>query len=165
MKFSTQEEYGLRCLLRLAKAGNSRGMTIPEISAVEGLSKANVAKILRILRIGGFIESVRGQAGGYKLKLAPEEMKLSDVLEVLGGKLFDNSFCRDHAGQGVVCHNTIDCSIRSLWRTMQGVLDQVLSSMTLNDLIQSEQIIATQLLFQSEKALEGVQNMQEKSSF
>ncbi len=157
MKFSTQEEYGLRCLLRLAKAGNSRGMTIPEISAVEGLSKANVAKILRILRIGGFIESVRGQAGGYKLKLAPEEMKLSDVLEVLGGKLFDNTFCRDHAGQGAVCHNTIDCSIRSLWRTMQGVLDQVLSSMTLNDLVQSEQKMATQLLFQSEKVLDSFQ--------
>ena len=32
MKFSSQEEYGLRLLLRIAKSSSSAGMTIPELS-------------------------------------------------------------------------------------------------------------------------------------
>jgi len=50
MKFSAQEEYGLRCLLRIAGSKSPNGLTIPEISTVEGLTQANTAKILRILR-------------------------------------------------------------------------------------------------------------------
>jgi Rrf2 family iron-sulfur cluster assembly transcriptional regulator len=51
MKFSTQEEYGLRLLLRIAKSDSPNGFTIPELSEVEGLSAANTAKILRALSI------------------------------------------------------------------------------------------------------------------
>jgi len=54
MKFSAQEEYGLRCLLRIAYSKSPNGITIPEISEIEKLSQANVAKLLRILRLGGF---------------------------------------------------------------------------------------------------------------
>ena len=36
MKFSTQEEYGLRLLLRIAKSDSSNGLTIPELSEIEG---------------------------------------------------------------------------------------------------------------------------------
>ena len=68
MKFSTQEEYGLRLLLRIAKSDSPNGLTIPEISELEGLSTANVGKILRMMRLAGYIESARGQTGGYKLK-------------------------------------------------------------------------------------------------
>ena len=57
MKFSTQEEFGLRLLLRIAKSDSSPGLTIPEISELEGISIANAGKILRILRLAGFIES------------------------------------------------------------------------------------------------------------
>jgi DNA-binding IscR family transcriptional regulator len=46
MKFSTQEEYGLRLLLRIGKSDSEKGMTIPELSEQEGLSEANVGKIL-----------------------------------------------------------------------------------------------------------------------
>ena len=67
MKFSTQEEYGLRLLLRIGKSDSDKGMTIPELSEQEKLSEANVGKILRALRLAGFIESSRGQSGGYKL--------------------------------------------------------------------------------------------------
>ena len=57
MKFSTQEEYGLRCLIRIAHYHTlDRGITIPEISKVEGLAEHNVAKILRALRLAGFLE-------------------------------------------------------------------------------------------------------------
>ena len=50
MKLSSQEEYGLRCLLQLARAGVGASLTIAEMSEREGISAPNVAKIMRILR-------------------------------------------------------------------------------------------------------------------
>ena len=37
MKITAQEEYGLRCLLRVAKTDNE-SITLPEVAAAEGLS-------------------------------------------------------------------------------------------------------------------------------
>ena len=141
MKFSAQEEYGIRCLLRIAKATTSNGLTIPEISQLEGLTPANVGKILRILRIGGFIESARGQTGGYKLAHAPKDIIIGDVLSALGGKLYEDGFCSLHSGVESICNNSIDCSIRSLWSTIQNLLDGVLSKITLKDLIGKDELI------------------------
>ncbi|HSP88847.1 MAG TPA: Rrf2 family transcriptional regulator, partial [Ignavibacteriaceae bacterium] len=98
MKFSSIEEYGLRCLLRIGKSGSPNGLTIPEISELEGLSNANVAKILRTLRLGGFIDAARGQTGGYKLAKPPDEIVVGEVLSVLGGRLFEEDFCSTHSG-------------------------------------------------------------------
>ena len=139
MKFSTQEEYGLRCLLRIGMSKSQNGLTIPEISQMEGLSTANVGKILRALRLGGFIESTRGQTGGYKLARPTNEINISEVLSVLGGRLFEASFCDIHSGTEIICTHSIDCSIRSLWRTIQTLLDNVLEKITLKDLIGTEE--------------------------
>lgn len=138
MKFSTQEEYGLRCLIRIAKSNSPNGLTIPEISEMEGLSTAHVAKLLRILRIGEFIESSRGQTGGYKLGRPSSEIIIGNVLEALGGKLYESSFCNIHSGIQDICTNSIDCSIRSLWSKVQSLLDSVLNKLTLRDLLGNE---------------------------
>ena len=139
MKFSTQEEYGLRLLLRIGKSNSANGLTIPELSEQEGLSEANVGKILRMLRLAGFVESSRGQTGGYKLNRPSNEILVGDVLTSLGGKLYESSFCDLHAGVENICTNSIDCSIRSLWKTVQTMLDGLLSKITLQDLLGSEQ--------------------------
>jgi Rrf2 family protein len=139
MKFSTQEEYGLRCLLRIAKFYHSgKSLTIPEISRAEGISEHNTGKILRVLRIGGFLTAERGQFGGYTLSSAPEEIKIDEVLYVLGGKLYDDSFCQSHSGDSDFCTNSIDCSVRSLWRIIQDSVNSVLKNLTLKDLLGSE---------------------------
>ena len=139
MKFSTQEEFGLRLLLRIAKSDSPHGLTIPEISELEGISIANAGKILRILRLADFIESSRGQTGGYKLKKSAEEIVVSNVLNALGGKLYESSFCDLHAGIENICTNSIDCSIRSLWKTIQTMLDGVLGKITLQNLLGKEE--------------------------
>jgi Rrf2 family protein len=138
MKFSTQEEYGLRCLLRIYKSNSPNGLTIPEISQMEGLTAANTGKLLRALRIGGFIESTRGQTGGYKLSRPADEIIIGEVLAVLGGRLFESDFCNGHSGSELICTHTIDCSIRSLWRTVQVLIDGVLGKITLKNLAGSE---------------------------
>lgn len=138
MKLSAQEEYGLRCLLHMASKGDGASLSIPEISRAEGLSIPNVAKLMRLLRIGGFVASVRGQAGGYTLSRPANAIAVGPVLELLGGRLYGPSFCERHAGLQEVCNHNENCLIRSLWRTLQRMMEGVLANMTLSDLLQSE---------------------------
>lgn len=136
MKISAQEEYGIRCLLEIGRSGPGASLTIPEISRAEQISHHYVAKLLRVLRRGGLVKSVRGQAGGYKLARPLNRITVSEVLAVLGGQLYDPAFCDQHGGAETVCsHNTIDCSIRSLWRNVQQAVDQLLGNTTLDALL------------------------------
>ena len=137
MKLSSLEEYGLRCLLQLARTSLNESLTIEEISHAEGITSPNVAKIMRIMRRGGFVESVRGQNGGYSLALTAHEIIIGDVLEVLGGRLYDPKFCQHFVGSEDSClHESSHCSIRSLWNRVQSAVDDVLRQTTLADLAQ-----------------------------
>lgn len=138
MKLSAQEEYGIRCLLHMAGKGTGASLSIPEISRAEGLSIPNVAKLMRLLRIGGFVASVRGQAGGYTLTRPPEQISVGSVLELLGGRLFGSNFCDRHSGLLPVCAHGEDCGLRSLWGALQKAIDGVLANLTLQDLLKPE---------------------------
>jgi len=139
MKLSSHEEYGLRCLLRIGLAGPEESLTIPEISQAEALSPAYAAKLLRMLRRGGFIKSARGKAGGYTLARPAAQIVIGDVIGVLGGRLFESkNFCHEHSGQTTICTRSVDCSVRSLWHAVQSVVDEVLSKTTLQDLLRTE---------------------------
>ncbi len=65
MKISSQEEYGLRIMLRISRFNDDEGMSIPQLSEAEGLSIPHVSKITRSLRMSGLIKSTRGHKGGY----------------------------------------------------------------------------------------------------
>lgn len=143
MKLSAQEEYGLRCLLRLARQHPADSLTIAELSQAEGISTHYVAKLLRVLRRGGFVKAARGQSGGYTLPRPASQIVVGEALALLGGRLFEPAFCNEHAGLETMCANTVDCSIRSLWRTVQLVVDQVLARTTLQDLVSDEQQMTT----------------------
>ncbi len=134
MKLSAQEEYGLRCVLHLARGGPGVSLTIPEISRAEGLSQPNVAKLMRHLRLGGLVQSARGQTGGYTLARPAESISLGAVLECLGGTLFGPRFCNRHAGKEETCTHAGDCSLRPLWSTMQLMLHGLLERTSLADL-------------------------------
>lgn len=138
MKLSAQEEYGLRCLLHMARLEEGQSLSIPEISRAEGLSVPNVAKLMRLLRLGGFVESVRGQSGGYTLSRPASEILVGSVLDALGGRFYNPKFCDRHAGLESICTRSTDCAIRALWSTVQDVLDSVLRRVTLRDLLCNE---------------------------
>jgi len=136
MKLSAQDEYGLRCLLRLARQPKGQSLTIPEISQSEGISHHNVAKYLRVLRKQGFVESERGQRGGYTLARAPRQIVVGEVLAALGGRLFDPAFCEHHTGVEAMCqHSSVDCAIRGLWVEVQTAVDGVLGRTTVGDMM------------------------------
>lgn len=139
MKLTTQEEYGLRCLLQMARHADKGSLTIGELSRLEGISAPNVAKIMRVLRRKGLVTSMRGQAGGYTLSRPSDRINVGEVLASLGGRLFDSDFCDRHTGVESLCTHLPDCSIRPVLRTVQNVMDDVLGRLTLKSLVCSEQ--------------------------
>ena len=142
MKMTTQEEYGLRCPLRLGRSGPGQSLTISELSRQEAISVPTVAKMMRILRRAALVRSTRGKEGGYTLARAPEQVNVGEALAFLGGRLYDARFCERHAGTVRLCTHTPDCSIRSVWRVLQDAVDGVLARMTLKDLLRTEEEVA-----------------------
>ena len=156
MKITAQEEYGLRILLRIASCRDEEGMSIPQLSDAEGLSSHYVAKLTRILRMEGFINSTPGYKGGYILAKPAKKININKVLKALGGALFDKEFCGLHTGTLRLCINSVDCSSRSLWQMIQFTIDQLLDKITLHDLVNAEKesgIILEQILEQSNREL------------
>ena len=139
MKITAQEEYGLRILLRIAGCRDAEGMSIPQLSEAEGIGPHYVAKLTRMLRMEGFINSTPGYKGGYILAKPAKEIIINDVLKSLGGALYDKKFCGSHAGMLNLCVNSVDCSSRSLWKMIQYTMDQLLDKITLADLVKSEE--------------------------
>ena len=143
MKITSQDEYGLRILIRLAKCEEDEGMSIPQLSEAEGISGPYVSKLTRSLRLAGLIQSTRGHKGGYLLSRPAEEITVSDVMRALGGRLYDSAFCENHSGALNLCTNSIDCSIRSLWSMVQESIDVILDKVTLQDLAGSEKMVSS----------------------
>ena len=138
MKITAQEEYGLRLLIRIASCNDEEGMSIPQLSETEGLSSHYVAKLTRLLRLEGFINSTPGNKGGYVLAKPAQKIIINKVLKALGGSLFDKEFCGLHTGALKLCTHSVDCSSRSLWQMIQYSIDQLLDKITLHDLVNSE---------------------------
>jgi Rrf2 family iron-sulfur cluster assembly transcriptional regulator len=156
MKITSQEEYGLRLLIRIASCKDSDGMSIPQLSEAEGLTPHYVAKLTRILRMAGLVNSTPGNKGGYVLAMPAEEIVINKVLRALGGPLFDSEFCGTHAGALKLCTHSVDCSSRSLWQMIQYTVDQLLNKVTLHDLVNPEKTsakILEELLGQNDEAV------------
>ncbi len=139
MRFSSTEEYGLRCMLQMAKKG-PRGMTtILELSRLEGLTPAYVAKIMSILRKRELVQSLRGQSGGYQLSRPAHDINIHEVLVALGGKFFNQEeVCVTPNKEHLSCIHTMDCAIRSLLMGLDLTLSGYLRKCKLSDLVSSE---------------------------
>ena len=137
MKFSAQEEYGLRSILSLARtearflaqaqaADSPRREypTAPEVAQKEGISVQYVRKLFGLLTKAGLIEGVRGCKGGFQLAKPAGEITVSEVLQVLGGRLYESDTCNRFPGDRKFCVHSNDCSIRSLWSGLQFILDE-----------------------------------------
>lgn len=142
MKITAQVEYGLRIMVRITRCTDAKGLSIRQLSEAEGLSINYVAKLTRLLRIKGLINSTRGHMGGYVLVKPAADITVNDALKALSGKLFDKKFCESHAGMMTLCTNSVDCSIRSLWSMMQATLDKLLDKVTMADMMKNEKDVS-----------------------
>ena len=142
MKITAQEEYGLRCLLRLAAQPRGEPLTIPEIAVAERLSVPYVAKLMHILRQAELVDSNRGRTGGYTLARPADEISLGEALALLGEPLFaDPSYCDRHHGTEDAkgsCVHTTDCAVRAVWRSLGDMIAGVLYRVSLAELLAPE---------------------------
>src|SRR5687768_12380922 len=97
MKISAQEEYGLRCLLQLARQPDEGYLTLRQIAESEGISVAYAGKLLWLLNHAGLVKSVRGAKGGYALARPATEIMLSEVIHVFDEQQME-SHCQQYAG-------------------------------------------------------------------
>lgn len=138
MKINKQDEYGIRILLRIARADSELGLSIPQLSELEEMSHPYVAKITRCLRMSGFIGSTRGQRGGYVLTKPADMINMKEVICSLGGLNLAKETCDEEDGQFKFCTSSVDCSMKSLWTIVQYTIDKVLETITLQDLVAEE---------------------------
>ncbi|MCB2212424.1 Rrf2 family transcriptional regulator [bacterium] len=139
MRITATEEYGLRCLVLLAKRGPGVPLTLADIGGDEGMSQPYAAKIMNLLRQAGLVDSVRGRNGGYILATTPDAIRLTEAFEALGEPLFGPSHC-DRYGSPASDQNCVhseDCSVRGVWAGMNHLINSLLSQVTLEDVVRA----------------------------
>lgn len=137
MRVTTWAEYGVICALNLAKRASAVPVTGRDIAAQERLPADYVEQILLRLRRAEVIKSTRGARGGYMLARPAAEISLRDVIHASELETFD-VHCISHPVEEERCSSSHNCSIRPVWLMLQRKIDDVLSSVTLADLLEDE---------------------------
>ena len=143
MKLSTTEEYGLRCLLQVARrapAGGAGLASIKDVAEAEGLSPDYVAKLLGLLRKADLLDSERGAAGGYRLARPASAISAMEALHALDGSFYGDGFCDSHTGKAERCvHKGRSCSLTALWQAVDQALVVALAGVTVQQLLVGDQ--------------------------
>ena len=87
MKISTKGRYALRMMLDIACQGEGAVVSLKDISGRQDISVKYQEQIVMQLSRAGFLHSVRGPSGGYRLARKPEEYRIGDILRVIEGSL------------------------------------------------------------------------------
>jgi len=155
MKISAQEEFGLRCLLQLARAETQEeSLTLTQIARLEGISVANAGKLMWILNKAGLVQSQRGTKGGYRLARAASNIHLNEVISVLDDERIE-THCSSYAGVLASCVHTGDCGIRPVILELHQIVDNALSEITLSQLLGTEATVDAVL-----HKIQGVKQLQ-----
>ena len=137
MKISAQEEYGLRCLVQLANLPAGESLTLPQIAEREGISTANAGKLMWLLNKAGFVQSTRGTKGGYFLARAADNIRLSEIIQVLDQDVLAKH-CESYTGVLEKCIHKGDCAIRPVIVGLHEIVEHALSQITLAQLVGNE---------------------------
>lgn len=138
MKITAQEEYGLRCIIQLARQTNGEPLMVRDIAEREGLSLAYVEKILWTLSRSGIIESVRGPKGGYRLTRACTEISVGEVMRALGGIQSSEEICGQFTGNHDTCVHHGACDLEPVWASITDFVNSVFDRIPLSQLLQGK---------------------------
>ncbi len=128
MRLSTRSEYGLRALVSLVHRQGDQPVPLRVIAEDEGISEQYLEQIFVELRRAGFVVSVRGAKGGYRLARAAEDIRVGDVIRLLEGSLAPYD-CLDDEGPGCVRQDR--CYTRKVWQRLQDSIEDTLGQMSL----------------------------------
>jgi len=143
MKISKAEEQSLRIMARLA--GEDGQLTLADLSLMEHLPEATIAKLLGRLRRGGLVVALRGRNGGYSLVRPASDISAADVIRALGRPVLEGSGCSTDSPNDPECPHVSNCGLRSVWKHLAQQVGAVLETMTLDDLCCTEEQVQAQL--------------------
>ncbi len=135
MKISTRGRYALRMMADLAMAPGDALVTIKSIAARQEISEKYLEQIVTVLSRAGFVKSVRGSQGGYKLAKPAQEYTVGMVLRLIEGDLVPVSCMEDEPNQ---CPRCDQCVTLGVWEKIAEAVNNVVDNITLADLVKSK---------------------------
>lgn len=133
----------MRALTNLGRRYGPHVVRIQEVADEENIPKRFLEQILNDLRTGGFVESRRGVAGGYRLSKAPERISLAAVVRHIEGALAPIGCVSENYYEKCNCPNEARCALRSVMKEVRDTVAGMMQSLTVADLVQrSHQLLA-----------------------
>ena len=130
MKISTKGRYALKVMIDLATNYNGNFIPLTEIARRQQISNKYLEQIVAMLNKAGYLETLRGNNGGYKLAKSPKEYKIGDILRATEGDIAPIACIREEK-----CMQTENCSTYKFWDGLDKVINDYIDSKTLEDMI------------------------------
>jgi Rrf2 family protein len=136
VKLSVRGEYALRALivLGLDYLEDDSVVRIQEISKRQNIPKRFLEQILNDLKSVSILESKRGVAGGYRLKVPPDRITLAEVIRHIEGPLAPVSCVSERFYEKCSCPNEDKCAIRSVMKEVRDAIVKILETVTIAQL-------------------------------
>ncbi len=132
MKLSTKTRYGTRLIIDLALNYENGHVQLSKIANRLDISLKYLELIISSLKKAGYISTLRGAKGGYKLKIHPKEITVGEVVAVLeGGTCFVE--CTENKE---ACEKSENCLTRLIWKDAAEAMYEKLYSITFFNVIQ-----------------------------
>lgn len=132
MKISTKGRYALRLMLDIALNDAKTPVRIKDIAERQQISDKYLEQIVSSLNKAGFVKSLRGPQGGYRLTKKPEEYTVGMILRLIEGSLAPVACLDDDINN---CARADRCPTLILWGKLYDAISEVVDNITLADLI------------------------------
>ena len=134
MKLSLRGEYALRALVVLGLNYDQPVVRIQTISEHQNIPKRFLEQILNELKSGGFVQSKRGVAGGYRLARRPEEITLAAVVRHIEGALAPVRCVSKRYYRKCSCPDESRCAIRRVMKEIRDAVVKIAERVTVAEL-------------------------------
>ena len=130
MKISTKGRYALRLMLDLALE-NNQVVKLKDVAERQEISVKYLEQIISVLQKCGYVTSMRGPGGGYKLSKKPEDYTVGMILRQIEGSLAPVACIEDNQ---IVCERQDACVTSVVWKKINDAVNDVVDNITLQDL-------------------------------
>ena len=131
MLISTKGRYALRLMVYMAQASDgSDTVALRRVASAEGLSLKYLEQLARAMVKAGYLESVRGRDGGYRLAVPAEKLSAGDILRAAEGETTPVA-CEGLEGQ---CPRESICTVVDFWAGLDNAIDEYVDGVTLAQL-------------------------------
>lgn len=131
MKISTKGRYALRIMLDLSMQDADQLVPLKEIAKRQDITLKYMEQIITPLSRAGFVASLRGSSGGYRLAKKPSEYTVGDILRVMEGPLVPVACLENETND---CPRKEFCPTLPFWKGLSRVINDYVDGVTLEDL-------------------------------